>query len=227
MFYLLIYRPLINFLSLLTFILNGNLGLAIFLLAILVRLCISPLNRNLMKQQQKLTTIQPQLQKIQEQYKNEPQKFLEETQKLYRAEGIKMSSLFNGMFLQIILLMLFFIFIRQIILKPDWTQYLYNFITIPFNMQNVNFNFLGILNLKEPNFYLLLIYIILTLIPTVIQFKTSKQNTSSTLIFIIIIFGLFLWKWQDFSAAVVLSWIGMALVSLGEIVFTKLITEKK
>ena len=221
MFHLLVYRPLINILSILTFLFKGNLGLAILVLGFLIRLCLYPLNRNILKHQQKLNKIQPQLRELQEKYKNDPQKFVDETRKLYEQEGIKMSSMFGGMFWQLLLLFLFFVFIRQAILDTNWVPYLYNFIKIPLN---IDLNFLGILNLNQPNFYLLVFYFILTLIPVFLQLKATQQNSKSimtTLFIFIFLFGIFLTKWQDFNAAVILSWIGMSLVSIIEALLLK------
>lgn len=221
MFHLLVYRPLINILSILTFLFKGNLGLAILVLGFLIRLCLYPLNRNILKHQQKLNKIQPQLRELQEKYKNDPQKFVDETRKLYEQEGIKMSSMFGGMFWQLLLLFLFFVFIRQAILDTNWVPYLYSFIKIPLN---IDLNFLGILNLNQPNFYLLVFYFILTLIPVFLQLKATQQNSKSimtTLFIFIFLFGIFLTKWQDFNAAVILSWIGMSLVSIIEALLLK------
>lgn len=221
MFHLLVYRPLINILSILTFLFKGNLGLAILVLGFLIRLCLYPLNRNILKHQQKLNKIQPQLRELQEKYKNDPQKFVDETRKLYEQEGIKMSSMFGGMFWQLLLLFLFFVFIRQAILDTNWSPYLYSFIKIPLN---INLNFLGILNLNQPNFYLLVFYFILTLIPVFLQLKATQQDSKSimtTLFIFIFLFGIFLTKWQDFNAAVILSWIGMSLVSIIEALLLK------
>ncbi|MGB9763100.1 MAG: YidC/Oxa1 family membrane protein insertase [Minisyncoccia bacterium] len=225
MFKILVYQPLLNILALLTILFKGNLGLAILTLGILIRFCLSPLNRNLLKHQQKLNKIQPQLKELQDKYKDDPQKFLKEMKNLYQKEGIKMSSIFNVMLWQMLLLILFFIFIKQAILNTNWGPDLYSFVKMP---ENINFTFMNVLNLKEPNLYLLVLYFILTLIPTFLQLKTTNQkikNIISTFIFLIPIFVLFLSKWQDFSVAVILSWIGMSLVLIIEIFIFKPLKE--
>jgi len=69
-----------------------NDGLAYFLAILiftgLVRLILLPLNMKQMRSQSKMNEIQPELKKIQEKYKNEPQKLQAETMALYKEKGV-------------------------------------------------------------------------------------------------------------------------------------------
>ncbi|MPQ44405.1 membrane protein insertase YidC [Clostridium tarantellae] len=58
--------------------------MAVFLLTLLVRLLVLPLNIKQMKSQVKMQEIQPEIAKIQKKYKNNPEKLNQETMRLYK-----------------------------------------------------------------------------------------------------------------------------------------------
>lgn len=73
----------------------SNIGvsyvLAIFLLTLIIRLLILPLNVKSMKSTAKMQEIQPEVKKIQEKYKNNPEKLQQETMKLYKDNNVSMT----------------------------------------------------------------------------------------------------------------------------------------
>jgi YidC/Oxa1 family membrane protein insertase len=64
-----------------------NYGIAIILLTILIRLITFPLQYKSFKSMKKMQGIQPELQKIKEKYKDEPQKMQKETMDLFKKAG--------------------------------------------------------------------------------------------------------------------------------------------
>ncbi len=62
----------------------GNYGLAIIMLTVMVRLSMFPLSRKQVQGMQKMQELQPEMQRLQEKYKNDPQKRLQAQQKLFR-----------------------------------------------------------------------------------------------------------------------------------------------
>ncbi len=64
-----------------------NYGIAIILLTILIRLITFPLQYKSFKSMKKMQVIQPELQKIKEKYKDEPQKMQKETMDLFKKAG--------------------------------------------------------------------------------------------------------------------------------------------
>ena len=64
-----------------------NYGIAIILLTILIRLITFPLQYKSFKSMKKMQIIQPELQKIKEKYKDEPQKMQKETMDLFKKAG--------------------------------------------------------------------------------------------------------------------------------------------
>lgn len=64
-----------------------NYGVAIILLTILIRLITFPLQYKSFKSMKKMQQIQPELQKIKDKYKDEPQKMQKETMELFKKAG--------------------------------------------------------------------------------------------------------------------------------------------
>lgn len=83
-----VLTSLYNFLDM--FIKNDNItyGLAIILFTIIVRVVLFPLSLNGTKSMMKTSKIQPEVKKLQDKYKNDPQKLQKETMDLYKKYGI-------------------------------------------------------------------------------------------------------------------------------------------
>jgi inner membrane protein oxaA len=82
-----LYRPIFNLLVVFLAIFGGNMGVAIVLLTLLVRLLLlrnSMAGANMSKG---MSSIQPKMEEIQEKYKDDPKKLSEETMKLLKKEG--------------------------------------------------------------------------------------------------------------------------------------------
>src|SRR5574339_680752 len=84
---------------------GGNVGLAIITLSFLVRLALLPLTlriaRRSQQQQMSLQEIQPELQRLKQRYRNQPEKLSQKTMEAYKAHDIRMldgTSLLAGLF---------------------------------------------------------------------------------------------------------------------------------
>ena len=73
---------------------GGSLGASIVIVSTLVRLAMLPLAlrtaRHARVQQAKLAELQPQLERLKQRYKADPQRLISETQALYSKHGIRM-----------------------------------------------------------------------------------------------------------------------------------------
>lgn len=65
--------------------------LAIFLFTLIIRILILPFNIKAAKSTRGMQKIQPELKKIQEKYKNEPEKLNAETMKLYKDNNVNIA----------------------------------------------------------------------------------------------------------------------------------------
>ncbi len=147
-FYTLIYQPLFN---LLIFLYNAvpfaDLGIAVILITVLIKLVLYPLGLKAAKSQKEMESIQPEVKKIQEKYKNDKEQQSKKIMALYKEKGVNPFSGMLPLFIQLpILVSLFQIFRRG--LESEEMKHLYDFVAAP---EIINYNFLGAVDLSSPN----------------------------------------------------------------------------
>jgi YidC/Oxa1 family membrane protein insertase len=79
-----IYRPVFNMLIIFLAIFGGNLGIAIVLVTIIVRLLMIKQTSAGNDMQKGMGDLQPKLHELQEKYKDDPKKLSAETMKLFK-----------------------------------------------------------------------------------------------------------------------------------------------
>jgi len=82
-----LYRPIFNILAVFLSIVGGNLGIAIVLLTVLIRLLMIKTTLAGNDMQKGMGALQPKLTEIQEKYKDDPKKLSEETMKVFKTDG--------------------------------------------------------------------------------------------------------------------------------------------
>ncbi|MFA7298889.1 MAG: YidC/Oxa1 family membrane protein insertase [Candidatus Absconditabacterales bacterium] len=82
-----LYRPIFNILAIFLAIFGGNLGVAIILLTITIRLLMIKQSTAGNDMQKGMGALQPKLNEIQEKYKDDPKKLSEETMKVFKTDG--------------------------------------------------------------------------------------------------------------------------------------------
>ncbi len=88
-FNVILYQPLFNALVLLyDFLPGNNFGLAIIILTVLIRLILYPSFLQSIRSQKAMNDIQPKIQEIQREYKNDQAKQAQLTMELYKKEKI-------------------------------------------------------------------------------------------------------------------------------------------
>ncbi|HMB26389.1 MAG TPA: YidC/Oxa1 family membrane protein insertase [Patescibacteria group bacterium] len=84
-----LYEPIYNFLIFLYNTVPGNdIGLAIIVLTVCIKLVLLPLSWQAVKSQKVMQELQPKLEKIKKQYKDDKEKIAAETMKLYRDQKV-------------------------------------------------------------------------------------------------------------------------------------------
>jgi YidC/Oxa1 family membrane protein insertase len=145
----LLYRPLFNSMVFFYDIIPGaDLGIAIILTTLIVRVLMIPLYKASIKSQREITIIQPIIKELQVKYKDDKQKLSEELMKAYKEHNVNP---FAGIVLLLVQLPIL-IAIYQVSLnlfKPETYPALYSFVTLPENGFN-NMSFFS-LNIAEPN----------------------------------------------------------------------------
>jgi len=164
-----LYKPLLNGLILLYQYVPGNdFGIAVIILTLIIRLILHPSSIRGVRSQRALTKLQPRIQEIQKEYKDDKNKQTKLLMELYQKEKINPFSGCLPMLLQFpVLIALYQVFLRG--LTPESLNgSLYGFVSNP---GLIDFSFLGIITLTESNMFL-------ALLAGILQFYQLKISTN-------------------------------------------------
>jgi|TARA_Y100000310_G_scaffold122869_2_gene121611 YidC/Oxa1 family membrane protein insertase len=167
LFNTLIFDPLYNGLIFLVSVVPfADVGIAVILLTILVRIILFPLSLKATRTQMLVRGLEPELTKIKEKYKKDKQEQAKQTMALYKEKKINPFSSFLFIFIQIpIILGLYWVFFRGGLPEVN-VDILYSFISTP---ELINMEFLGLVDVSERN-------IILALLAGITQFFQAKLS---------------------------------------------------
>jgi YidC/Oxa1 family membrane protein insertase len=172
LYHAVISTPLLN---ILIFLYNTvavqDLGLAIAGLTILVRLAFYPLFQRGLEQQAKMQQIQPKIKEIQKKHKGNHEAHSKALLALYKEEKFNP---FSGIFMMLIqipiLLALYYLFMG--IFSADALASVYGFIHNPGTLNHVT---LGLIDLAQPNFPLVVVTALLQFAQTRIALSSMKN----------------------------------------------------
>lgn len=173
MFNTYLVEPMYNFL---VFLLNtlpfADIGIAVIITTVLVRLVIFPISKNAIRSQIKMKNIQEPLKEIQKKYKDDQQKMAAEMMKLYKDNNVKPFSSMLLVLIQLpIIFALYFVFLRAGLPEIN-PEMLYSFIPKP---DFINPNLLGIFDIATKSILLAIIAGGTQLIQANIMFKKNQQ----------------------------------------------------
>jgi len=145
-FYTFFYRPCFNLIVFLTKFLPGHdLGLAVIVFAVLLRILLHPF----FKEQKKLESLRGEIEKIQKKFKNNKEQLTKEILALYQRERVSPLSSFIFLGLQLAIAFAFFLVVSE--LKDGLSQLemkkLYSFVSPPPFLSPF---FLGFIDLSAP-----------------------------------------------------------------------------
>lgn len=140
-----IYLPLYNALIFLIGIVPGHdVGLAVILLTILVRILVFPIAHKAIKTQMAIRLITPELEELKKKYKDNKEELARKTFALYKERGVRMFAPFQLLLVQIPLLLgLYWVFLNGGLPVVNMEE-LYSFVMAP---RAVNMEFLGIIDM--------------------------------------------------------------------------------
>jgi YidC/Oxa1 family membrane protein insertase len=163
------YQPIYNVLIFLTVKLPyHDLGFAIILLTILIRLILLVPSQNALKSQKKMQMLQPKLEEIKEKHKGDQQKISLETMELWKTHKVNPFGSCLPLLLQFPVFIALFYVVRTG-LNPDDAHLLYSgFVAVPFSQ--IHTLFLGVLELTKPNAF------VLPFIVGILQFIQMKMT---------------------------------------------------
>ena len=180
LFHTILYVPIYNLLIFFVDIVpNGDVGLAVIAVTVIVKLIIAPFSISAVKTQRRMKFIEPQMKEIREKYKDDKEKLAMETLSLYRNNGIKPFSSILVTFLQLpVIIALYLVFRHEHLLSPN-VSLIYHFVALPTHISPL---FLGVFPTTGHT-------IILALIAAAVQFfqayitipvPAKEKNASST-----------------------------------------------
>lgn len=163
------YQPIFNLLVYIYNLIPGHdLGVAIIILTLIIRLVLYIPSKKSIKAQKNLATIQPEVDRLKEKYKNDKEKMGPELMALYKEKKINPFSSCLPMLIQLPFLFAIYRVFYNGLTKSDAMNSLYSFISNPGTLEPVAF---GFLNLAVPSIWL-------ALLAGLAQFWQSKMLTA-------------------------------------------------
>lgn len=159
-----LYIPIYNLLIFISGLLpHGDMGLALVLAALAVRLVILPLSLSAVRTQRAMKQIEPELNEIKEKYKNDAEKQAKEQFALYKQYGIRPFASLLLVLIQLPILFALYFVIRGESLSKVNTSILYPFVHAPAALSPV---FLGLISISHSS-------LILSVIVAITQFAQA------------------------------------------------------
>ncbi|MFH1427439.1 MAG: YidC/Oxa1 family membrane protein insertase [Patescibacteria group bacterium] len=154
MFQTLFYQPILNLLIFLYNIVPGHdLGIAIILLTIVIKLVLLPLSKQSIKSQKALQELQPQIDEIKKKYANKKEEMGRAIMALYKENKVNPFSSCLPLLIQLPFLFAVFQVFRNGF-NDETLSLVYSFISRPEVINNLS---LGFLDLAKPNIMLALL----------------------------------------------------------------------
>ncbi len=158
-------RPLFNLLIFLyETVAFFDLGIAIIILTLIIRFALYPLSQKAIKSQKDMFKIQPEVKAIQEKYKDKKEEQMKKVMALYKEKKVSPFSGCLPILVQLpILIALYWVFLSGF--NSDSLSDLYSFMQNP---GEINYIFLGFIDISQKNIYI-------ALIAGIFQFYQSKM----------------------------------------------------
>lgn len=172
LFHTVFYNPIYNALvALVAFIPGGDVGIAVILVTILIRLLLLPSSLSAARTQRSMKLLEPQIKELKETHKGDKEKEALETLALYREAKVNPFASILMVFIQIpILLALYWVFYYEPFSAIN-TARLYAFTPVPYT---VSLEFLGIISVAGKS-------MVLALLAGATQFLQAHMALSGTM----------------------------------------------
>jgi len=174
---------------------TGHYGLAIIVLALVLKILMSPLYVNMYRSAKGMQKLQPKLKKIQELYKDDPERLQWEMMKLYREAGVNP---LGGCLPMILMLPIF------------WA--LYQVLQNAIELKGSSFLWVQDLSMKDPYYALPIIMGVVSAANAWFQ-PTADPNTKRTSV---LMSAVFVFIFLNLPAGIVLYWLAYSLFGLIE-----------
>jgi YidC/Oxa1 family membrane protein insertase len=167
-YHTILYQPLFNALIFLYNILPGHsIAFAITLLTILIRIILWPLSAYSLKSQKAMQELQPKIDELKKQYKDDKAKLAQATMDLYKTQKVSPMSSCLPLLIQFPFLIAVYQVFRSGLTTTNFSD-LYSFVANP---GAIDATFFGIMSLAEPS-------IVLAIITGIAQYIQTKMLTT-------------------------------------------------
>lgn len=217
LFHLLLTQPMFNALvALYSYVTLEDLGVAIILLTIIIRFILYPLFYKALRSQSIMQKIQPEIAKIQKEYKTDREQQATKMMALWKQHKVNPFASFGLIFVQLpILIAMYQVFLRGF--STEAFTNLYPFLSAPAHLNSVS---LGLINLSEPNMIIVALAVVAQYfqsklaLPKIKEGETPSkaQLTGRKMVYIAPVITLLILP--KLSAALGLYWLTTALFSI-------------
>jgi YidC/Oxa1 family membrane protein insertase len=146
-----LYKPVLNFLVFLHNVVPGHdIGLAIIILTILIKLILLPLTAKSIKSQKALQDIQPKVEALKAKYKDDKQKLAAETMALYKEQKVNPFSSCLPLLIQFPLLIAVYQAFNTGLTSTDLAPYIYPFVSLPEHLNTISLGFIDLSKTSLP-----------------------------------------------------------------------------
>lgn len=176
-FHTVLYTPIYNLLIFLTDIIpSGDIGLAVVVATIIVKLLIMPLSLSALRTQKVLKEIEPKLKELREKYKDDKERQAREMFALYKENNISPFAGLATLFIQLpILLTLFWVFQSKTLTIVD-ISLLYPFVPAP---EIISPLFLGMFEVAGASLVLAIIAALLQFVQGYLGFQIPPKSIAT------------------------------------------------
>jgi len=217
LFHLLLTQPIFNALvALYKYVAFEDLGIAIILLTIVIRFILYPLFYKALRSQSIMQKIQPEIARIQKEYKDDREQQALKMMALWKEHKVNPFASFGLILVQLpILIAMYRVFLNGF--SAEALNDLYPLLSVPENINSVS---LGLINLSTPNMIIVGIAVVAQYFQSRLalpkikegQTPTKAQQTARKMVFIAPIITLLILP--RLSAALGLYWITTAVFSI-------------
>jgi YidC/Oxa1 family membrane protein insertase len=169
-----LYRPLLNLLFLIYNNTVADIGIAVIILTVVIRLVLLPIFYKSAKDQTIIQKITPRIKELQKIHKDDKEKQVSEIMKVYKEHKVNPFSGFLLLLIQLpILIALYRVFLKGF--SNDVLSGLYSFVAAP---QSIHTMFLGIIDLMSKNVWLVVIAGIFQYLQSKLLMNMAKNPAS-------------------------------------------------
>ncbi|CDZ75741.1 Membrane protein insertase [Peptoniphilus sp. ING2-D1G] len=202
-------------------------AISIIVATVIIKLAVLPVNISMMKNQKKMAELQPELEKLQKKYKNDPQTLAMKQQKLYKDSNYNVFAGCLPMIVQMIVLIAFY----RVFMEP--AKYAFTDKAF-FDSINKNFFYIDSLESVDKTMILAAIAGITTFLTSFVTMKnpasqaTQTQQTKSMQNSMMIVMPLMIfWMGRSFQSGLLLYWVVGNIFSVIQQLITNRMVSKK